>query len=209
MQNTLAPLLPDASYHIYNHANGDENLFRRDENYYFFLQKYAHYVYPIADTYAYCLMPNHFHLMVKIRSYEELITIYKSKKKTTHLELEPIGEVELSTFVSQQFGHLFNTYTQAFNKMYERKGSLFRHRFKRKEINNEAYFTQLIAYIHLNPVKHGFCKNIDDWQHSSFHAYLHQKESKINRQYLLDWFGNETVLKEFHKGIIIDQDFFD
>lgn len=63
-------LLPETVYHNYNHANGSEDLFRKDENYRYFLQKYSEYIYPIAETYAYCLMPNHFHLMVKVRSEE-------------------------------------------------------------------------------------------------------------------------------------------
>ena len=70
----MEPLLPDYFYHIYNHANGDDNLFREQENYRFFLQQYAKYINPIADTYAYCLMPNHFHLLVKIKEEQDLLS---------------------------------------------------------------------------------------------------------------------------------------
>ena len=59
---------PGQSYHIYNHANGRENIFLEEENYRFFPQKYAKYLGGVVDTYAYCLMPNHFHLMVGVRS---------------------------------------------------------------------------------------------------------------------------------------------
>ena len=74
----MEPLLPNASYHIFNHANGFENVFRGKENYRFFLEKYRLFVSPIAETYACCLMPNHFHLVVRIRKrevIEELIRI--------------------------------------------------------------------------------------------------------------------------------------
>ena len=58
------PLLPGQYYHIFNHAVGDENLFRQAANYLYFLERYGHYIFPIARTYAYCLMPNHFHILV-------------------------------------------------------------------------------------------------------------------------------------------------
>jgi REP element-mobilizing transposase RayT len=59
-------------YHIYNRANGEANVFRESKNYDFFLQKYYKYVQPVAETYAFCLMPNHFHMMIRVRSVEEL-----------------------------------------------------------------------------------------------------------------------------------------
>ena len=68
---------PSTFYHLYNHANGSENLFRNDENYRFFLQKYAKYISTVADTYAYCLMPNHLHFLIKIKS---------EKRSLLHLE---------------------------------------------------------------------------------------------------------------------------
>mgnify|MGYP000067432488 CR=1 FL=1 len=67
--------------------------------------------------------------------------------------------------------------------MYKRRGSLFERPFKRKTITDENYFTQLIAYIHTNPIKHGFCKQILDWPHSSIHAYVINQPTKINRKY--------------------------
>ncbi|MCF6359136.1 MAG: transposase [Cyclobacteriaceae bacterium] len=59
-------------YHIYNRANGNENLFRSDENYEYFLKKWGEYISDIADTYAYCLMPNHFHFLIKTKTEIEL-----------------------------------------------------------------------------------------------------------------------------------------
>ena len=58
---------PEIFYHIYNHANGSENLFRVEDNYRFFLERWGKYVEPVANTYAYCLMPNHFHALIKVK----------------------------------------------------------------------------------------------------------------------------------------------
>jgi len=68
----MHPLKPDISYHIFNHANGFENLFREPENYRYFLEKYRLHISSIAETYAYCLMPNHFHLVIRIRKREAI-----------------------------------------------------------------------------------------------------------------------------------------
>ncbi len=72
-------LLPAKYYHIYNHAIGSENLFRSDENYYYFLKKYALHISPIADTYAYCLLPNHFHLLIQIKDVDSLIKTFPTR----------------------------------------------------------------------------------------------------------------------------------
>lgn len=61
------PLYPGCYYHIYNRANGKENLFREEADYLTFLERYDKYIQPVADTYAWVLMPNHFHSLVRIR----------------------------------------------------------------------------------------------------------------------------------------------
>ena len=63
---------PNGIYHIVNHANGKENLFQEEENYHYFLKKYSEKLSPILDFIAYCLMPNHFHLLIRIKEKEIL-----------------------------------------------------------------------------------------------------------------------------------------
>ncbi|MEP0984207.1 hypothetical protein [Ekhidna sp.] len=169
-------------YYIYNHANGSENLFRSDENYHFFLRQWAKYIEPVADTYAYCLMPNHFHALIQ-----------------TKIFAPPFGKYEtFQKYASKQFSNFFSSYTQAFNKMYDQRGSLFMPNFKRKEINSDAYLTQIITYIHKNPIHHGFCNSLDDWPYSSFHALLSTKPTKIKREKVLEWFGGQKAVKVCH-----------
>ena len=187
----LIPLFPGNTYHVFNRANGQDNLFRCDENYRFFMEKYTAYIYPIAETYAYCLMPNHFHLMIKIREKNEL-----EKLGVTDLE-------NLEVYISKQFSNFFNSYTKSYNKRYCRNGSLFNPRFKRKLISNTRYFTQLIAYIHYNPVHHGFVKDIHDWHFSSFHAYLLDKRTRLNIDEALHWFGSRDSFIQFHQNLNI------
>ena len=180
-------------YHIYNHANGDENLFREEDNYRFFLEKWSKHIEPIADTYAYCLMPNHIHFLVRVKEAEEL-------SRVANLT----GFENLSGFVSKQFSNLFNSYAKAFNKKYDRMGSLFNRPFKRKEITSDSYLTNIIFYIHHNPIHHGFTSSIDDWPHSSYHAIVGDKLTKIKRKEVREWFGNKQELKNFHQQALKD-----
>lgn len=169
-------LHPGTYYHIFNHANGDDNLFLEGKNYPFFLEKYHHHSDPIADTIAWCLMPSHFHLLVRIKDAEELLLL-KNLRKFRTLEGLVNNELKLSHLLSKQFSNFFSGYSQAFNKVYQRRGSLFIKNFKRKEVNARAYLCQLILYIHLNPVKHGFTREVGNWPRSSYFDFWQQQNS--------------------------------
>lgn len=202
MNNTGTLLLPQTTYHIYNHANGRDNLFVKNENYIFFLKRYKYFIEPIADTFAYCLMPNHLHLMVKIKDEHTLQTahVYFQQQKNPDNKEFPLIEIqELPKWVSRVFGSLFSSYTQAFNKQQSRKGSLFMPSFKRKIVDSDKYYTQLIYYIHNNPVHHGFVKEIEDWTYSSYQSILSNKPSKLQRTEVLNWFGDKNSFCQFHQ----------
>ncbi|MCO5229982.1 MAG: transposase [Chitinophagales bacterium] len=164
-------------YHIYNHSNGNENLFLNVGNYSFFLKKYAEHIHPICQTYAYCLMPNHFHLLVKIRDKEE---IQDSLNLDSKEDISP-------KMISKRFSNFFSSYTQAFNKMHNRRGSLFMKNFKRKLVLTDFYFINLIQYIHYNPVHHGFTKSVDEWEWSSYLSFLSNKKTLLEREIVLEW----------------------
>ncbi len=134
---------PDSYYHIVNHAVGTENLFRNNENYHFFLKRYAFYLPAVCNTLAYCLMPNHIHFLVKTHS-EEMISKHRKFKGDFH------------RLIMQQLSNLLNSYAKAYNKSYERRGALWIDFTKRFHTNSDSYLTSVINYIHQNPVKHGF-----------------------------------------------------
>jgi REP-associated tyrosine transposase len=179
-------LSPSIYYHIFNHANGDEDLFREPENYRYFLQQYYKHINGIADTYCYCLMPNHFHLLVRIKPGEAL---------TTHLPgFKNLAGVAASNVLSKQFSNFFNSYSKAFNKKYERRGSLFLKNFKKKAIMEKEYLISSILYIHLNPVKHGFRFHPKDWEWSSYHTLHTERLNFINTL-----FGNPEKYFQAHQ----------
>ncbi len=179
-------------YHVYNRANGTEQLFIKDRNYDFFLKKWDYYISPIASTHAWCLMPNHFHFLVKIKEEEELLAYFKLSKNLQGFNQNLEGLV--SKKISQQFSNLFNSYSKSFNKVYNRKGSLFIPRFKHKLIEDETYLKQIVLYIHNNPVHHGFTQNPLDWKYSSIHNYFIHPNKELNP--ILDLFdGKEEYMK--------------
>lgn len=179
-------------YHIYNHANGDDNLFREAKNYPFFLSKYHLHIDPIAETIAWCLMPNHFHLLVRIKDEAALKQDFPKFKTLENLDEEE-KQLQLSYLLSKQFSNLFSSYSQSFNKVYQRRGSLFLKNFKRKEVSEFSYLFQVIIYIHLNPVKHGFTKKPQDWEWSSYTAFSNHQPDLTT-----ELFGNtyESVHQE-------------
>ena len=181
-------LEPDCFYHIYNRGNNKENLFIADENYIHFLKLIKTHLIDIAYIYSYCLIKNHFHLVVKIKSSSELIENNKSEDK-----------------LSQPFSNLFNAYTKAVNKKYGREGSLFKVRFKRERITDENYLRNVIIYTLLNPVKHGFINNYNEYKYSSFQSLISSKPTLLKRNEVLEMFGDlENFLyvhqESFRKG---------
>lgn len=198
----MEPLLPGAYYHIYNHSIGDELIFREDKNYLFFHEKYNKHITPIADTMVYCLMSNHFHLVIRVKEPDDIerlvLTDEKRNRAYSALETPNEREIYLAYFVSKQFSNLFSSYTQSYNLVYNRRGSLFLKNFKRKTISDDDYFMRLVNYIHRNPVNHGFVNIPQEWKYSSYNAIISGKTTLVKRDEVLEWFGGLVNFKDNH-----------
>ncbi len=173
-------------YHIVNHAVGNENLFRNADNYKYFLDRYIHHTFDAIETYSYCLMPNHFHLLVKIKPLEVLSQNDKFDN-------------DVHKYVMQKISNLLNGYAKAYNIRFNRKGALFIDYTKRFLIDSDDYFTAAVNYIHQNPVNHGFVSDLQDWHYSSYHSLLSDKNTRLKRDEVIGWFGNKEYFKEFHQ----------
>ncbi len=179
------PLLSGQYYHIYNRGNNGIDLFIEERNYHYFLKLYTQYIYPIADTYAYCLMKNHFHLLVRMKP-ENDIQDWQSFE-------------DCQSLYSQAFSNCFSTYTKAINKTYQRSGSLFEKPFKRILVDSDSYFIHLVSYIHRNPEKHLFVADYRRYPHSSYQTIHQQKNSRIDTQQVLSWFGGIKSFENYHQ----------
>ncbi len=177
-------LIPGKFYHIYNRGINSESLFKETSNYEHFLRLFEKYIDPVAETFAWCLMPNHFHFLIRIREFSNP---------------DRVSESFLVKNPSLAFSHLFNAYAQAFNKRFKRTGSLFETPFKRKSINDSNYFKELVFYIHNNPVKHGFCHDLIDYPWSSYMTLISFHPTKLQREKVVGWFDSKTKFGAFHQ----------
>jgi len=98
---------------------------------------------PSLDVIAYCLMPTHYHLLIRATSDD----------------------------VSQAIQRFSISYTKAFNRHYERAGPLCQGAFKAKRVVRNPYLVHLSRYIHMNPVVAGLVTKPEDWVFSSFREY--------------------------------------
>ena len=180
-------LEPGNFYHLYNRGNNKENIFYEDRNYEHFLNLYRKYVSEMVETFAYCLMKNHFHFLVRV-------------KQPAEPTCEVLKTSQVGKMVSRQFSHMFNAYAKAFNKAYNRTGSLFQERFRRKIITSDRYFGQAILYIHVNPQRHRVIKDFRKYPYSSYRVMLSNDETFLAREKVVEYFGNRDMFHQFHEN---------
>lgn len=156
MKKNIYPLEAECFYHIFNRGINSQRLFFDDRNYHYFIKLMESKISSIVDIYAYCLLKNHFHILIKVKSEQEIRRMFPQK-----------DTIETSKIISQQFSNMFNSYTQAINKHYARTGKLFELPFRRKLISSHEQLTNTIHYIHNNPVKHGITTNPEIYRYSS------------------------------------------
>ena len=163
---------------MYNRGNNGERIFYSNSNYQYFIKKIDYHIAPYADVLAWCLMPNHFHLMI-------------------YVHRESIFSITLN----QSIGKMLSSYARAINIQEDRFGSLFQQHSKAVCLNNNSklkpawykamgvtrinswkdkseYPGVCLQYIHLNPVNAGMVMDPKDWKWSSYHE-IFGKSSKI------------------------------
>ena len=183
----MATIPPGGFYHVYNRGNNRENLFCERRNYHHVLRLYVRYVEPVAATYAYCLLPNHFHLLIRVRT------------ETEHACQDEPGPPPDPPDPSWAFANLFNAHTKAINHAYGRTGKLFEGRFRRKPVDNRRYFATLVRYIHQNPQHHGLVDDFRDWPFTSYVAILSERPARVRRETVLAWFDGRAAFVEAHQ----------
>ncbi len=174
-------------YHVYNRTVDKKPLFMNEGNNDFFLQKFNHYLSDVIEVYAYCLLQNHFHFLIRIpdnldhfRAINHLSTVI-----STH------------EIVSKQFRIFFQSYALSFNKQQDRCGTLFQTPFKRARVKDNRYLINLIFYIHTNSQKHQLVSDFRKWKWSSYHQIMLVDNTEIQKQ-IISWFGNKDDYINFH-----------
>lgn len=160
-------------YHLYNRGYACQNIFFERENYLYFLRLLRRYL--IEQTFevlAYCLMPNHYHLLVYCKS----------------------------ACVTERMRSLTLAYTKAINHRYNRIGTLFRGRYQATWIDREAYLHHLVQYIHLNPVNAEMVKAPEEWEFSSYRDYAGLRNGTLPQtRTIRELIGSEPAYRSFLK----------
>jgi len=182
MPTDIPPITYGTFYHIYNRGNNRENIFLQERNYAYFMELWWKHISPIAETWAYCLLRNHFHATLFIKNREDLSDI-KIK--------EP----------SQYFSNFFNAYARGVNIAVQRTGALFERPFKRIPVDSEAYLLRLIVYIHQNPQKHKFEDDFRNWNYSSYHELIANVPTRLQRDRMMHLFGSPQDFIRIHQEI--------
>lgn len=192
MSDTQTSLVPDHYYHIFNRAVGKERLFDIEKDYIYFLDKLHKYILPISELFSFCLMPNHFHLIIRIKCEEEIKLFMTSKGKEFQ---NPDGvsrpvRYKINKPLSQEFSNFFNAYSKYYNFWNNRTGTLFKRAFRRKEILNPEYLRMLICYVHQNPVKAGLANKPEEWKYSSYQTLVGTESTILQRDEIISFFGD-------------------
>jgi len=206
-EDITIPLEPDCYYHIYNRGNNSEVIFYTEENYKYFLKKFDSYMSGYFNVFCYCLLPNHFHFLIKVKSLNEILSQIKidflKDLAPERVDLENL-KVFLNLknpeyYISEKFRRFFLSYAKSINKQQERKGSLFQKYFRRKKINSDEYFRGLVWYIHNNPVNHKIYSDYKTYKWSSYHRILQNNHSKLIKSEVIEWFENRDNYILFHE----------
>ncbi|MBN2174167.1 MAG: transposase [Bacteroidales bacterium] len=181
-------------YHIYNRGNNKNRIFFTEDNYLFFLRKVRKELADYVIFLAYCLMPNHFHFLVrvKVKLSDELKTHSSDDLKSSDEYIGTGHRVyssddfkssdeyrksdEYSKLISKKIAILLRSYTRAINIQQNTTGSLFQQKTRSKclnelDRNQTDYLKTCFFYIHQNPLKAGLVDQLEDWAYSSFPDY--------------------------------------
>ena len=175
MPRRLIPFAPDVYYHFYNRGNNRQAVFFERANYLYFLRGIKKYLREYVEILVYCLMPTHYHILVRVRA-PKTSEVFKTSEVSRKVSL-----------AMQKFGI---SYTKAINKRFERVGALFQGQFQGKPIQNYSHLLNLCIYIHANPVKDGLVALPEDWEFSNYLEWMNLREGTlVNRKFITDNFG--------------------
>ncbi len=200
---------PDQLYHIYNQGNNKQQIFFTRDNYVFFLQKLQKHLTPVCSILAWCLMPNHFHLMVKV--FNLSCSTYSPGDYNQDAHSHPVSKKDIHP-VSKNIATILRSYTRAINKQENRSGSLFRGNTKgvcitcsdgiaqnwfssnemtkiNIEVPERQYPQVCYGYILNNPVVAGLVKQPQDWEFSSARDVMGLRDGKLIDREVIKEYG--------------------
>lgn len=202
----LAQFMPDSYYHVYNRTNNRELLFLDDADRRHFLRQYRRYVADYVHTYAYCLLPNHFHIAICIKPFPEVLNCFKDIPRfeltvpQRNILAKQHWSDDFHALIERQFSRMFTAYSMYFNNKYRRSGNLFYRQFKRRCISDMDVYRWVIYYIHSNPMKHQVMHDFTKYPWSSYQSLLSVLPTLLCRDMVWTLFGSIQQFVAFHQS---------
>ena len=197
--NYHKPLEEERVYHVYNQGNNREKIFLNDEN---FKEKFEYYMSPFVTIICMCLMDNHFHYLIRVKTWDEMKANIGQFRGLTRF-IARMGLMQnrtiVSMVVSEMFRRFFMAYAKAFNNQNDRTGSLFRKNFRRKEITTLEYMRNIILYIHSNPQKHGYKQDFRSYPWSTYNEWFEHDDVRTSLGFdIYTIFGEKSNYEYMH-----------
>ncbi|MFH2103562.1 MAG: transposase [Chloroflexota bacterium] len=190
MPRRQTPFFPGQYYHLYNRGNNRQAIAFEAANYLYFLRGVKKYLRPAAEIVAYCLMPTHYHILVRVKTQT-------SEVQTS----EVLKTSEVSRQVSRAMQKFLISYTKAINKRFERVGALFQGQFQAKPIQNYGHLLNLCVYIHANPVKDGLVDAPEDWIYSNYLEWMGERNGTlVDREFIAEHFNSPAE----YRALVMD-----
>jgi len=197
--------LPGGLYHVFNQGNNKKPIFYGRDNYIYFIKKMENHLKDHCDILAWCLMPNHFHWLIRV--HEDYIC-----------EFDKIESNKTVLPINRSISTLLSSYTKAINKSRRKTGSLFRSRTKAIQLNSDDQVSDnypliCFLYIHQNPLRAGLVNSLDSWIFSSFRDYAGIRKGTLcnvklgrelfelpatDKEFIL--FSNQTIPEDYIDG---------
>lgn len=212
MPRRETPFLPDQYYHFYNRGNNRRAVFFERANYLYFLRGMKKYLRESMDILAYCLMPTHYHILVRVKGLGQGVGAAKTSEvfetsdvasRTTDVVTAAgvASGLETSKAVSLAMQKFGISYTKAINKRFDRVGALFQGQFKGKPVQTYGHLLRLCVYIHANPVKDGLAVLPEDWEFSNYLEWMGLRDGTlVDREFIVDNFG----MPEDYKKLVME-----
>lgn len=199
-----APFQPECFYHIVCKSIDGIILFKEDIDYKVFLQRFLQFTNQVLDVWSYCLLANHTHHIIRIKS---LATVGENIKKVTDQTvsmksflIDQNNELFFDAMIERQMNSFLVSFANYTNNKYHRKGGLFQKPFRRIEISDDIHLQQAIIYVNANAQKHKLVKDFRDHQHNSYAAIINNDFSFIDVNNVLEFFGGAEKFVSIHKS---------
>jgi len=125
VEHYFTPFDEGCFYHVYNRTIDKQPMFKSENNFDFFLRQYNKYLSPVVDTYAYCLLKNHFHILLRVKEDHLMTSDLITFQKLANLPITNLVGKTTHDLVTHQFRKFFQSYAMAFNKEQSRVDTLF------------------------------------------------------------------------------------